>query len=114
MHLLREQKRFMVFPSEQSIKIEIVYALPQYLFFKQVIAPSNITVEHAITLSEFHKLFPDIDWVSQKIGIFGKLTTLDAVLQDNDRVEIYRPLRCDPKDNRRIRYKNKTARLSKC
>ena len=102
----------MVFPSEKSIEVEIAYALTQHQFLQRITVPSGITVEQAITLSEFDKRFPDIDWVSQKIGIFGKLTTLDAVLQNNDRVEIYRPLLCDPKENRRIRYKKKTVRLS--
>lgn len=102
----------MVFPSEKSIEVEIAYALSRHQFLQRITVPSGITVEQAITLSEFDKRFPDIDWVSQKIGIFGKLTTLDAVLQNNDRVEIYRPLQCDPKENRRIRYKKKTVRLS--
>ncbi len=102
----------MVFPSEKSIEVEIAYALTQNQFLQRITVPSGITVEQAITLSEFDKRFPDIDWVSQKIGIFGKLTTLDAVLRNNDRVEIYRPLQCDPKENRRIRYKKKIVRLS--
>lgn len=102
----------MAFPSEKSIEVEIAYALSRHQFLQRITVPSGITVEQAITLSEFDKRFPDIDWVSQKIGIFGKLTTLDTVLQNNDRVEIYRPLLCDPKENRRIRYKKKTVRLS--
>ncbi|HMV12679.1 MAG TPA: RnfH family protein [Nitrosomonas sp.] len=102
----------MAFLSEKNIEVEIAYALSRHQFLQRITVPSGITVEQAITLSEFDKRFPDIDWVSQKIGIFGKLTTLDAVLQNNDRVEIYRPLQCDPKENRRIRYKKKTVRLS--
>ncbi len=102
----------MVFPSEKSIEVEIAYALTQNQFLQRITVPSGITVEQAITLSEFDKRFPDIDWVSQKIGIFGKLTTLDAVLRNNDRVEIYRPLQCDPKENRRIRYKKNIVRFS--
>ena len=102
----------MVSPSEQSIEVEIAYALPQHQFLKRIAVPNGITVEQAIRLSGINKLFPDVDWASQKIGIFGKLTALDTVLQTNDRIEIYRPSQCDPKENRRIRYKKKTARLS--
>jgi len=29
--------------------------------------------------------------------VFGKVTTLDTVLSDGDRIEIYRPLTVDPK-----------------
>jgi hypothetical protein len=42
-------------------------------------------------------LFPDVDLGRQKVGLFGKVTTLDAVLSDGDRIEIYRPLTVDPK-----------------
>jgi hypothetical protein len=44
-----------------------------------------------------------------KVGIFGKLTTLDAPLADHDRVEIYRPLIVDPKVARQRRVE-KTRR----
>ena len=38
-----------------------------------------------------------------KIGVFGKLSKLDAELRHLDRVEIYRPLIADPKEVRRQR-----------
>ena len=45
----------------------------------------------------------EIDLDSNQVGIFGKLTTLDKVLRDRDRIEIYRPLIADPKEIRRKR-----------
>jgi hypothetical protein len=41
-------------------------------------------------------MYPQIDLTQQKVGIFGKLVKLDAPLQPGDRVEIYRPITCDP------------------
>jgi putative ubiquitin-RnfH superfamily antitoxin RatB of RatAB toxin-antitoxin module len=38
-------------------------------------------------------------------GIWGRRCPLAAVLRDGDRVEIYRPLRVDPKEARRQRYR---------
>ena len=38
-----------------------------------------------------------------KVGIFGKLSKLDAPLRHLDRVEIYRPLIADPKEVRKQR-----------
>ncbi len=35
------------------------------------------------------------------LGIYGKSVSPDAVLRDGDRVEIYRPLKIDPKAARR-------------
>lgn len=37
------------------------------------------------------------------VGIHGRRVTLDTKLADGDRVEIYRPLRADPKAARRQR-----------
>ena len=39
------------------------------------------------------------------VGIWGRVQPLQTVLRDRDRVEIYRPLKVDPKEARRLRYK---------
>ncbi len=39
------------------------------------------------------------------VGIWGRISTLDARLRDGDRVELYRALTVDPKEARRLRYK---------
>lgn len=86
-----------------EIQVEVAYALPQ----QQVILPLKLategTVEEAIKLSGILEKFPEIDLAQFKVGIFSKLTKLDTVLRDKDRVEIYRPLIADPKEVRRKR-----------
>ena len=42
-------------------------------------------------------------WASAPLGIFGESCGRDRVLQEGDRVEIYRPLAVDPKAARRAR-----------
>jgi putative ubiquitin-RnfH superfamily antitoxin RatB of RatAB toxin-antitoxin module len=42
---------------------------------------------------------------SVETGIWGRKLPPQAVLRDGDRVELYRPLRVDPKEARRLRYK---------
>lgn len=37
-------------------------------------------------------------------GVWGRLQSLDTVLRERDRVELYRPLQVDPKEARRLRY----------
>lgn len=51
----------------------------------------------APTRSGILEQFPEINLEQQKVGIYGKVSKLDAVLNDGDRVEIYRPITCDPK-----------------
>lgn len=86
-----------------QISVEIAYALPK----QQVIIPVSVaegtTAEAAIVASGILSKFPEIDLTTNKVGIFGKLSKLDAVLRDLDRVEIYRPLIADPKEVRRQR-----------
>ena len=87
------------------IRFEVAYALPH----EQVIIPleieeqETITVEDAIRQSGVLERFPDIDLSVNKVGVFGKLTSLDYALRAGDRVEIYRKLIADPKQARRQR-----------
>jgi len=79
------------------MKIGIAYALPQRQVWFDVEVPEGTTIQDAINRSGILKQFPGIDLEQQKVGIYGKLSKLDAVLNDGDRVEIYRPITCDPK-----------------
>ncbi len=54
----------------------------------------------AAGLDEFPGLKPE----ALQPGIWGKQCGLDQVLQENDRLEIYRKLRVDPKVARRERF----------
>ena len=53
-------------------------------------------MRQAIENSGLLQQFPEIDLETQKVGIFGKLTKLDAKLQEGSRIEIYRPITADP------------------
>lgn len=83
--------------------IEVVYALPHEQVLLELQVPPDTTVAEAIQLSGILQTYPDIDLARNKFGIFGKLTQAEAMLRDKDRVEIYRPLRADPKEVRRKR-----------
>ena len=58
--------------------------------------PDDATIQSAIERSGILKMFPHIDLATQKVGIFGKIVKLDTTLRLGDRVEIYRPITCDP------------------
>lgn len=87
----------------KTINVEVAYAESD----KQLILPVNIdvgtTVGGAIVQSGIMMKFPELDVENSKVGIFGKATKMTTVLQDTDRVEIYRPLIADPKEVRRKR-----------
>lgn len=50
----------------------------------------------------------EVDISTQSVGIWGRVATLDSLLDEGDRVEIYRPLRINPKEARRRRAKGHT------
>jgi putative ubiquitin-RnfH superfamily antitoxin RatB of RatAB toxin-antitoxin module len=68
--------------------------------FKQVWlkleVPDGSNVREAIEHSGLLEQFPEINLERQKVGIFGKVTRLDAKVNDGDRVEIYREITADP------------------
>ena len=80
-----------------SLSIEVCYARADEQTLIALTLPCGATVRDAIAASEITRKHPEIDPATAKLGIFGKLTTLDAPLNDLDRVEIYRPLIVDPK-----------------
>lgn len=87
----------------EVLNVEVVYALPNK---QEIIAqklPAGTTVRQAIEASGLLLKYPEIDLAKNKLGVFAKLTKPDAVLRDQDRVEIYRPLIADPKEVRKQR-----------
>ena len=86
-----------------EILVEVSYALPEEQIIISIKVPTKFNVKQVIEKSGIQKKFPDIDLSKNKVGIFGKQTTLDHLLHDRDRIEIYRPLILDPKEMRRKR-----------
>jgi putative ubiquitin-RnfH superfamily antitoxin RatB of RatAB toxin-antitoxin module len=90
-----------------NIKVEVAYAKPEKQIILKIELPIGSSAYTAISVSGLLPCFPEIDLTSNQIGIFGKPCSLDQVLRDGDRVEIYRPLIADPKEARRHRAADK-------
>ncbi|HET7061020.1 MAG TPA: RnfH family protein [Nitrosospira sp.] len=88
---------------DETIAIEVVYALPGHQVIRELRLPSGTTVKGAVERSGIADLYPEIDFARNKLGIFGKLVDPGRRLCAGDRVEIYRPLARDPKEIRRER-----------
>ena len=87
--------------AKDTIKVEVLYALPHEQTLRVVSIPQGTTLLDAIKLSGILDKHPEIDLSVNKFGIFGKLSKADVVLREKDRVEIYRPLIADPKEVRK-------------
>lgn len=92
-----------------NITIEICYAQPGLAVLRNVNVPVNCTVQQAILQSGILQDVQEIDLSCSRVGIYGKLKTLETIVREHDRVEIYRPLIADPKDARRTRAGRRVA-----
>ena len=78
------------------MQIGVTYSEHAQQIWLTIEVPDDTTIQSAIERSGILKMFPSIDLSSQKVGIFGKIVKLDTALRLGDRVEIYRPITCDP------------------
>jgi putative ubiquitin-RnfH superfamily antitoxin RatB of RatAB toxin-antitoxin module len=87
----------------ELIQLEVVYAKPTQQEVVSLKLPAGSTVQQAIEASCLVARYPEIDLAKAKVGIYGKLSRMDAIVRDRDRIEIYRPLLADPKEVRKQR-----------
>jgi hypothetical protein len=86
-----------------QMSIEVVYGVPTKQKIFTVDINAGATVEQAILASGVLTLFTEIDLTVNKVGIWNRVVKLSEVLNDLDRIEIYRPLLADPKEVRKRR-----------
>ena len=65
--------------------------------------PAGTTVRSVIERSRLLERHPEIDLAQNRVGIYARFVSLEALVQNGDRVEVYRPLQADPKELRRQR-----------
>jgi putative ubiquitin-RnfH superfamily antitoxin RatB of RatAB toxin-antitoxin module len=93
----------------EEVQVTVSYATPGDEFIHPMRVAPGTTVGQAIEGSGVLARFPEINLVTQPVGIYGKKKTLETVLRERDRIEIYRPLVADPKDTRRKRAAKKQS-----
>ncbi|MBF0439018.1 MAG: RnfH family protein [Magnetococcales bacterium] len=86
------------------MKVAVTYAEAKRQIVMNMDVANGATAGDVIQNSGILARHPQIDLNVNKIGIFSKLVTLDQVLVEGDRVEIYRPaLGKPPKKDRTAR-----------
>ena len=84
----------------ETLKVEVAYASPDDQILVEVVLTEPATVGDAIAAAfgEDERAPPNREL---PVGIWGRVVPRNAPLRDGDRVEIYRPLRLDPREARR-------------
>ena len=85
-----------------SIHVEVAYADENLQVLRAVELALDATVQQAIEASGILDVVPS-EFALTKVGIFGRVVSLTDRLETGDRVELYRPLKLDPKEARRLR-----------
>lgn len=93
----------------ELLQVYVCYAADAREFVHPLRVEPGTTIGQAIEQSGVLAEFPGINLATQPVGIYAKKKTLDTVLRERDRVEIYRPLVADPKDSRRKRAAKKSG-----
>jgi putative ubiquitin-RnfH superfamily antitoxin RatB of RatAB toxin-antitoxin module len=95
------------------MNIVLVYSpAPRQVREWALVLPPGSTVAQALESSTLLAEFPELASGRLMLGIWGRKTSLKQVLQDDDRLEIYRPLRVDPKIARRERFNSQGVKKS--
>jgi putative ubiquitin-RnfH superfamily antitoxin RatB of RatAB toxin-antitoxin module len=93
-------------PPEVRIRVEVAYALPDRQWLQSCELPEGATLADAIEASGLRRMLPELEVGEGLVGVWNRVRPLDTPLADGDRVEIYRPLRADPKEARRRRARD--------
>lgn len=88
---------------DKPVAVEVVCATAERQLLRRLNLPAGSTVIQAVEQSGILQAMPEVDFDPSRLGIFSRRVEPDELLQDGDRVEIYRPLTLDPKDARRRR-----------
>lgn len=107
-----------------QITISLAYADKATQYYQEFDVPAGTNIYQAIALSGWLEL-PNLatfgKWCDDNmttdpnhkawyVGIYSQKKRLDTMLADGDRVEIYRPLVCDPMTQRKAKSKIATKR----
>ena len=95
------------------MKIQIAYASSEQQTLLDLDVNDGVSIQMAIEQSGQLKQYTELDLSNMVVGIFSRRKRLETLLQEGDRIEIYRPLLCDPMDARRVRAKRQAKAIAK-
>lgn len=88
-------------PVPEFSGVEVVYALPGRQRVVRLPLEQPMSAEQAVRASGLLEEFPELAGQVLALGVFGRRVDAQHPLRAGDRVEIYRPLKVDPREARR-------------
>jgi len=96
----------------------VAYATRERQYSWDVELPATATIADALAAArsaaerEFAAIDPAL-WEAAPVGVFGEPRARTAACEDGDRIELYRPLRADPRARRRERVQRERRQGAK-
>jgi uncharacterized protein len=95
-----------------DIQVQVVFApLQGTLDSTAVRLPEGSTLMDAVRVSGLLQRHPQL--ADLPTGIWGRKQPPETPLREGDRVEVYRALLCDPKEARRLRYRQRADKAAR-
>ena len=89
------------------LPVTVAYApAPREVIEVALQLPPGATLQAAVDASGLRQRFAEIELTPGSVGVWGRKAPLEHPLRAGDRVEIWRPLRVDPKLARRERFQS--------
>jgi uncharacterized protein len=83
------------------LKVEVVYLGDKQTLLSLEVEKGS-TVLDVLKRSGLESLHPECEIFSMPVGIFSQRVSLETLVQDGDRIELYRPLTITPMEKRRL------------
>ena len=99
--------------SEPALPVTVVFSpVAGQVLERELELPQGSTLEDALQASGFLNVWPELAAADVPTGIWGRKVCHQHCLRAGDRVEIYRPLKVDPKVSRRERFSRQGVRTA--
>jgi putative ubiquitin-RnfH superfamily antitoxin RatB of RatAB toxin-antitoxin module len=85
------------------MRVSVAVALASSQEVIEIEVDSGATVADALRRARIGERFPELGAVPLNVGIWSNPCGPETALRDGDRVEVYRELQADPKQQRRAR-----------
>ena len=95
------------------MRVTVAVALPGRQEVMELDLADSATVADAIAAAGLGPRFPGVDFAAMATGIWSRSAEPATRLREGDRIEVYRPLKADPKDMRRRRAKASSSSRSR-
>lgn len=100
--------------TDPLLRIRVVYISSHTSWDQWYSLPQGVTLGQALEQSGLYtalrtELADEGALDELQVGVWGQISTPELILQDKDRVEVYRSLTFDPMESRRRRYAHKRS-----